>query len=379
MYAVLVNIQCLMTNCRYSTINFKKLILPKLSHLLTNAFNNNAQAVCPNILPFFSKLTPQNLQDIPIYEFYIQFFTNLKSAICSDKVVSKADASSIIKTYFECYRYLMQKLKNSSELKSEDEDLIEILLKTHLLELISSFLNSDSNWAKIIFLQTSALIAFWSDRQNESEPKCLYVRLLNEFWKNIFDMIGSNVNSRKQLNPKFLEHLNQLVYDLYVATPSLEDQKVKFQVSHDNEEVTTKNSVIAMFDQNGDGNSLSLNKCKSNTTSAVFIHKELRELVIKLVRLCLDNLRDPAYSSYIHHVRRLTKLFSSPEFYAELSSDKSGIDNTLNEFIDLMDILYGDDCEVLIDIAFEVLQEVDKDKRFEFISQMIKVNMFLLL
>ncbi|KAH8340327.1 hypothetical protein KR074_005013, partial [Drosophila pseudoananassae] len=130
----------------YASLNIRKALLPKLSSLLRNGFNRNAQAICPNLLPFLSKITPASLQDLDIYEFYQRFFDDMKLAITEkfDPPLSKSDCTVIHNAYFECLRFLFQQINNKKEKESKDEEFAIKLLETNILEPISWLLKSDS-------------------------------------------------------------------------------------------------------------------------------------------------------------------------------------------------------------------------------------------
>ncbi|KAL7734397.1 hypothetical protein ACLKA6_010729 [Drosophila palustris] len=344
----------------YAPLNIRKALLPKLSTLLSNAFNRNAQAICPNLLPFLSKITPDSLQGLDIYEFYQRFFDNLKAAIVGphDPPLSKSDTSIMHSSYFECLRFMLQQINNDAGRTELVEQFAFGLLEQQLLQPIGQLLLSENAHAKYFFQHTSALVAFW-DRQcnNESnKSSCsLYVKLLNVFWTRIFEMVTQHL-AAEDVNEQWLSHVLLLVQDLHVANPSLETQCVKFLEA--DVEVTTseKTSQPSTPSKKGDG-------------YAAFIQKELKQLVVKLVRICLDKANSSNNSArYIHQIRTLTKMFADAEFYKSLT-DMAELEATLDKFVVLLEQMNNEACEAVVEILFEMLALLEPAQRFDYIAQ----------
>ncbi|TDG45249.1 hypothetical protein AWZ03_008311 [Drosophila navojoa] len=343
----------------YSPLNIRKALLPKLSSLLRNAFNGNAQAICPNLLPFLSKINAESLQDLEVYEFYQRFFDDLKSAVVETHAppLSKMEISTIHNAYFECLRFMLQQINNNAQRTPEIEQFGYGLLEHQLLEPIGNLLHSESVHVKYFFQHTSALVAFWDRECNSKTDKSacsLYVQLLSKFWTRIFELVTQDL-AAEDVNEQLLSHVLLLVQDLHVANPSLETQSVKFAEADEETaaaEPTSQQSTPT----------------KKAHDAAAFIQKELKQLVVKLVRICLDKASSSSNSArFIRQVRTLTKMFADAEFYKSLT-EQGELRATLDKFVSILEQLKGDACESVVDIVFEVLSILDPGPRFEYIG-----------
>lgn len=341
---------------RYEAINFHQNVWPKFSSLQRNAFNRNAQAICPNILPFFSQLS-QVVTDISEYNILVkQFFDNIRDVIISDNTtlsISKQDNKIIIKTYFECMRYLIQKVYNKKEknIQAEDDTIVVKLLEENIVETIKWCLTSPNNLiAKYFFQHTSTFVAF-CDKQ--STKSTLYRSLLDKFWSLIFHIITEDLK-KEEVDELCLERVVELINDLYVANPSLEESRVKF-VEDNVEEEKVEQCATPL---------------KESHTVAAFIHKELKQLVVQLLRICLKKTLDLRTSKYMKHVRLICNMFNDKEFYAKVSDDND-LNTTLYTLVNLLKSIFLDNeaCEIVIDVIFEILQNLEKQQRFLFIER----------
>nr|NP_730427.1 listerin E3 ubiquitin protein ligase 1 [Drosophila melanogaster]Q9VW09.2 RecName: Full=E3 ubiquitin-protein ligase listerin; AltName: Full=Listerin E3 ubiquitin protein ligase 1; AltName: Full=RING-type E3 ubiquitin transferase listerin [Drosophila melanogaster]AAF49146.2 listerin E3 ubiquitin protein ligase 1 [Drosophila melanogaster] len=339
-------------------LNIRKTLLPKLSSLLQNGFNRNAQAICPNLLPFLSKVTQASLQDLDIYDFYQRFFDDMKLAVTKkfDPPLSKSDCIVIHNAYFECLRFLMQQINNNKQREQKEEEFSFSLLDNNVLEPIAWLLKSDSTHVKIFFQHSSALVAFW-DRQinNRLDNGDLYAKLLNKFWIRIFELVTQDL-SAEEVNEQLLGHVLLLVQDLHMANPSLESPSVKF-VEGPNEKIEKSEPTTPV---------------KKAQEAAAFIQKELKQLVIKLVRICLDKANKgsgsgTSSSRYIEQIRTLTKMFNDAAFYKSLTDD-GDLASALNKFVSLLGQLSCQACESVVEIVFEILPLLETGKRFEYIE-----------
>ncbi|KAH8303692.1 hypothetical protein KR018_011703 [Drosophila ironensis] len=338
-------------------INVRKALLPKLSSLLRNGFNRNAQAICPNLLPFLSKITPASLQDLDVYEFYQRFFDDLKAAVTEkfDPPLAKSDCSVMHNAYFECLRFLLQQINNKKDREAREDEFAMNMLRTNILEPISWLLKSDSAHVKNFFQHSSALVAFW-DRQinNKLDNGGLYRKLLNEFWTRIFELVTQDL-AAEEVNEQLLSHVLLLVQDLHMANPSLESPSVKF-VEQDPCEKLEKSEPTTPV--------------KKAQEQAAFIQKELKQLVVKLVRICLDKASTKGGSScrYIEQVRTLTKMFTDVEFYKSLT-ERGELRASLDKFVALLGQLKDEACESVVEILFEILPLLEPEERFEYIQK----------
>ncbi|XP_055909691.1 E3 ubiquitin-protein ligase listerin [Eupeodes corollae] len=334
----------------YKSINFKKNVQPKLSTFLRNACDGNTESVCPNLLPFLSKITQESLQDVDLNEFHKTFFSDMKEAITSAKVISKSDCSSITAAYYECIRFILQRL-NSNASTSETEPTSP--MPQHILD---EFVNNPIRWAcanqaiavKYIFLHTSALVAYWADNSSSQ----LYTKLLQGFWSSLSDEIGS-----KHLSELHVENTISLINNLFWANPPLQSHKVKFAANDEDDEDAV------------DGK----NRPKSKAAPP-YVQKELRELAVRLVRLCLANMSKQNTLQFEAQIRSITKLYRDAQFYAEISEENT-IEETLNTFAGL---LTGGSpappSEVIVEIVFEILNYLETDKKLQFINKLLQTN-----
>ncbi|EDW69877.1 E3 ubiquitin-protein ligase listerin [Drosophila virilis] len=342
----------------YSPLNIRKALLPKLSSLLRNAFNRNAHAICPNLLPFLSKITQASLQDLDIYEFYQRFFDDLKAAIVGphEPPLSKSDTSIMHNAYFECLRFILQQVNNNPQRTDAIEEFGLQLLEQQLLEPIGNLLRSESTHVKYFFQQASALVAFWDRECNNVVDKSscsLYVKLLNKFWTRIFELVTQDLGL-EDVNEQLLSHVLLLVQDLHVANPSLETQCVKFVEADEEINLGTASQQSTPTRKVHD--------------AAAFIQKELKQLVVKLVRICLDKASSSSNSArFISQVRTLTKMFTDAEFYKSLT-DQGELRATLDKFVTLLGKLNDDASESVVEILFEILSLLEPEPRFEYIA-----------
>ncbi|XP_046806997.1 E3 ubiquitin-protein ligase listerin [Lucilia cuprina] len=346
----------------HQTIDFYKNVWPKLTHLLRNAFNRNAHAICPNILPFFSQLINVTSDMQEYHNLIKQFFDNIKDVITmetptNNNNTSMQDNKMIIKTYFECLRYIIQKVYNKKDKTVEEEKTLVLqLLEENIVQPIKWFLSGeDSLLTKYFFQQTSTLVAFF-DKQ--SANCSLYQQLLEKFWCLLFTLIPEELH-KTDVSEIYLEHVIELINDMYVAKPNLEEHKVKFVEVNGEEEGENAENPIK----------------DNNHTTAAFIQKELRQLVLQLLRICFNKTVSLKTSKYIKHVRLFCNMFNDKEFFAKISEDDK-LDTTLRTLVDLLksSVLDNDACAIVVDVVFEILQNLEKQQRFEFIErELIKI------
>ncbi|XP_011292059.2 E3 ubiquitin-protein ligase listerin [Musca domestica] len=349
------------------TIDFREKVWPKFGHLLRNAFNRNAQAICPNVLPFFSQLSHVT-QDIEEYHNFIkQFFDNLKGVIVSESSqISKQDNIMIIKTYFECLRYINQKINNASKEQTSDSsntnrELLEYLLQENVMQPLMVCLSSpNSISSRYIFQNACTLVAFFDRQHTTSE---IYQLLLDKFWQSLFQITTEGLN-QPNVSELYLERVIELINDLYVANPSLEEHKVKFA---ENEKEDDENSTKSERPHTP----------KSSQVAADFRQKELKQLVLQLLRICMEKTQNLKTSKYIKNVRILCNMFNDRQFFAKLSAADESLDGALKAFIQLLSSSFMDNeaCEIVVDVIFEILQHCEKAKRFEYIDkELIKIS-----
>ncbi|KAM7355402.1 E3 ubiquitin-protein ligase listerin [Cochliomyia hominivorax] len=340
----------------HKTIDFHKNVWPKFTHLLSNAFNRNAQAICPNILPFFSQLADVTT-DINEYQTLVkQFFDNIHNVIIAENntitSISKHDNKMIIKTYFECLRYLMQKIQNKKEnLTDEEKSIVFKLQEENIVDAIKWCLNATDNLTtKYIFQHTATLVAFFDKQSATSE---LYQQLLDTFWSQLFSIIPEELK-KQDVSELYLERVIELINDLYMANPSLEEHKVKF--------IEDATEAIEQSERPPTP--------KEPHTTAAFIQKELKQLVLQLMRICLNKTMTLKCSKYIKHVRLLCNMFNDKEFFAKVSEDEK-LETTLRTLVEILKSSFLDNeaCEIVVDVIFDILQKLDKQQRFEFIER----------
>ncbi|XP_073835872.1 E3 ubiquitin-protein ligase listerin-like isoform X2 [Musca autumnalis] len=346
------------------TIDFREKVWPKFSHLLRNAFNRNAQAICPNILPFFSQLSHVTQDTAEYHNFIKQFFDNLKSIILSESgQISKQDNIIIIKTYFECLRYINQKIHNASKdsVTQENRELVEHLLQENVMEPLQQCLSSTNSVAtRYVFQNACTLVAFF-DRQHTTSQ--IYQQLLDKFWLLLFNMTTEGLNA-SDVSELYLERVIELINDLYVANPSLEEHKVKFVESENVEETNSSSSTLERP-----------RTPKSTQVAADFRQKELKQLVLQLLRICIQKTQTLKSSKYIKNVRLLCNMFNDRDFFTKLS-EKETLEAALMTFVGLLSSSFLDNeaCEIVVDVIFEILQHLEKAERFGYIDrELIKI------
>ncbi|XP_030373651.1 E3 ubiquitin-protein ligase listerin [Scaptodrosophila lebanonensis] len=341
----------------YTPLNIRKALLPKLSSLLRNAFNHNAQAICPNLLPFLSKITDASLQDVDLYEFYIRFFSDMKLAITEkfNPPLSKSECAVINNAYFECLRFCMQQINNNADRTTELDVFAHKLLQQQLLEPIALLLHNENGHLKFFFQHSSALMAFW-DRQcvNDVDRDSLYAQLLNKFWTKVFQLVTEELET-DVIDEDLLSHVLLLLQELYVANPSLETQSVKFVEASKEERSQIDPAESSKVTKKGNG-------------SASFIQKELKQLVGKLVRICLDKASAQKSSRFVRELRTLTKMFTDVSFFESLT-DQGDLHATLDKFVALLSQPNDEYCDSLVDIVFEILALQQPLDRLDYIAQ----------
>lgn len=356
--------------CRPETIDFRKTVWPKFCSLLRNAFNRNAQAICPNILPFFSQLSHVTDNTAEYQDFVKQFFDNLKILIENEQAIniSKQDSNIIIKTYFECLRYLMQKINNASKdggVTSDDIEFAVTILEKNLMSTLKWCLSSTNGViTRYFFQQSSTLVAFFDKQQSNAQ---LYPKLLDTFWSSLFNVTLEDLK-QQDVQELYVERVIGLINDLYVANPCLEEHKVKFI------EPCTDNNINEN-DEKDKAHARPVTPKEAHTTAA-FRQKELKQLVLQLLRICLQKTLTLKTSKYAKHVRLLCNMFNDKEFFAKLSENNT-LEGTLTIFTDLLNACFMNDdaCEIVMDVIFEILQQMEKKTRFEFIEQtLLKVR-----
>lgn len=259
---------------------------------------------------------------------------------------------------------MLQQINNNAQRKEQVEQFAFGLLEQQLLEPIGFLLRSESAHVKYFFQHSSALVAFWDRQCNNATDKTsytLYVKLLNKFWTRIFELVTQDL-AVEDVNEQLLSHVILLVQDLHVANPSLETQSVKFV------EEEEKKSTCEMSSQHS-------TPTRKAHDAAAFIQKELKQLVVKLVRICLEKANNSSKSArYISQVRTLTKMFTDAEFYKSLT-DLGKLHATLDKFVALLGQLSDDACESVVDILFEILALLEPAQRFEYIANtLLKVS-----
>lgn len=281
-----------------------------------------------------------------------------------DPPLSKSDCTVVHNTYFECLRFLLQQINNSKERQPREEKFAEALLQNNVLGPIGWLLKSESAHVKNFFQHSSALVAFW-DRQinNGLDNGGLYAKLLNQFWTRIFELVTQDL-AVEEVNEQLLSHVLLLVHDLHMANPSLESPSVKF-VEELDEKVAKSEPTTPV---------------KKAQEAAAFIQKELKQLVVKLVRICLDKASGSggsASSRYVDQVRTLTKMFTDAEFYQSLT-DLGDLRGALDKFVSLLNSVNDGACESIVEIIFEILLLLEPVQRFEYIEKtLLKVSKYL--
>uniref|UniRef100_A0A1I8NVG8 E3 ubiquitin-protein ligase listerin n=1 Tax=Stomoxys calcitrans TaxID=35570 RepID=A0A1I8NVG8_STOCA len=352
------------------TIDFREKVWPKFSSLLRNAFNRNAQAICPNILPFFSQLSQVTTDRTEYHQMVRQFFDNLKGVLVSEtNNISKQDTIIIIKTYFECLRYINQKIINASKVQPspEENELVLQLLQDNVMQPLKWCLTSTNGLAtRYIFQNASTLVAFF-DKQHTDCP--VYQQLLDKFWQSLFNITTEDLN-QPDVGELYLERIIELINDLYVANPNLEEHRVKFATLVAEDKETKDNGV--------DDNQPLLERPrtpKEQLTAAAFRQKELKQLVLQLLRKCIKKTETLNTSRYIKHVRLLCNMFNDKDFFIKLTESNT-LESSLTTFVNLLSTSFLDNeaCEIVVDVVFEILHLVEKSQRFEYIDkQLMKI------
>lgn len=301
--------------------------------------------------------------DITEYHDMIkQFFDNIRDVITMEENqtstpnnISKQDNIMIIKTYFECLRYLIQKFNNKNQdIPEADKVIAQKLLQENVIQPIKWCLSSTNGLKpKYFFQHSSTLVAFF-DKQ--SGLSLLYQQLLDTFWSLLFNLTTDDLQ-QQDVSELYLERVIELINDLYVSNPSLEEHKVKF------------------LEENVDKPEPTLIP-KEPHVSAAFIQKELKQLVLQLLRICLKKTLTMKTSKYIKHVRLLCNMFNDKEFFVKLSEDES-LTTTLLTFVNLLKMSFLDNeaSETVVDVVFEILNNLEKQQRFEFIEkELLKVS-----
>ncbi|XP_075159606.1 E3 ubiquitin-protein ligase listerin [Haematobia irritans] len=339
------------------TIDFREKIWPKFSSLLRNAFNRNAKAICPNILPFFSQFSQATTDRSEYHQYIRQFFDLLKTCIVSEtNNLSKQDCIIIIKTYIECLRYFNQKISNASktEILPEDNELVLHLLQENIMQPLKWCLTSTNGvTARYLYQNISTLIAFF-DKQHEDS--LIYQKLLETFWQSLFTITTEDLKQH-DVSELYLERIIELINDLYVANPNLEEHKVKF-------------AEVLEDDGNNAGTPEFPRKPKDNLNAAAFRQKELKQLVLQLLRMCIEKTELLKTSKYIKHIRLLCNMFNNKDFLVKITENES-LESSLMAFVKLLitSFLDNEACEIVVDVIFEILNNMEKVQRFEYIDK----------
>ncbi|XP_057307534.1 E3 ubiquitin-protein ligase listerin-like [Hydractinia symbiolongicarpus] len=144
---------CLTTfkNC-WDHVNSRKAVLPKLWKLLKNCGYGNINTVYPNLLPFLSNIPTQVIGDGT--GFYEEFFNNFfEGLFLKQDVLTASDTNIIMKSYMECYKYLL--LTHAC-----NKELVEYLIATQLQTVLTATFCGSSKrqmWYGALFKELKGL------------------------------------------------------------------------------------------------------------------------------------------------------------------------------------------------------------------------------
>lgn len=240
------------------------------------------------------------------------------------------------------------------------------ILQDNVMQPLKWCLNSTSAiTSRYMFQNASTLVAFF-DRQHTNSK--MYQQLLHKFWTTLFTITTEDLN-QQDVSELYLERVIELIGDLYAANPTLEEHKVKF-VEQNKE--TSKSAT----DDDESNTQERPRTPKEPQNAAAFRQKELKQLVLQLLRNCIKKTLTLKSSKYIKHIRLLCNMFNDIDFFSKLSENDS-LETTLMTFVNLLksSFLNNEACETVVDVIFEILQHLDKTKRFEYIDkQLMKVR-----
>ncbi|XP_055373433.1 E3 ubiquitin-protein ligase listerin [Condylostylus longicornis] len=336
----------------HEQITFKKVIQPKFATIFKAISNGGASCIARNFLPFLCKLSENSVKDLRLYEFYIEFFDNVKSTIqlssnLTNVNISKADVISLVIAYFECLRFVFKKISNDVKENIALNQVYQEYLQKYVIDFLKWNLEIENQMNKHIYKHCSALIAYWS---SNSQTQC-YSELLSLFWSSLLSVITNSI-SVNNLSEISVKNIVELIKNLYSASPALHDSKVKFG-DNSKENVTKKDSDTKI-------------KCSK------YVSKDLKEIVIKIVKIYLENTTKNETCKYACQLKTLCQMFGDIDFYKRLSSDANLL-TTITRIINIISDseIISDD---LLDVLFGILHLLNESEKTEQLKILVKIR-----
>ncbi|XP_054731911.1 E3 ubiquitin-protein ligase listerin [Anastrepha obliqua] len=321
----------------YKHVSFIKVIQPKLSCLLHNKFFNNFEIICPNMLPFYSAVVNSYSHEFDWHIFLEKLLMDLKSVFCSETLrANAADFNAIFDAYYDCWKFILNKLNNTEKEEEQKNIYMLKLLHTNIIQPTEWFLTAKKNLGANSFF--SITVKMFLDCQKENQIKdndFLYIYILREFWTSIFQLITTLIYEN--------EHYPELIIELIPNLLRLNEENVNTKLS----------------------------SCFISGDPAYFTNQtnedRLRGIALQLIQYCLKRIDGNECQRCLKHVQSLIDMFPDIEFYKNIAN-KGDVNESINIFVDLISVVGK---EVYLDIAqiiFKMLRFLNADQQFIFVE-----------
>lgn len=356
---------------RYEFVDFHKSVWPKVITLLRKKFNRNADLICPKFLTFITnivqcvKLFPDTLfYNNWVKNFFCEYLLVLKIEDSEVKYVRDDDLIVILKTYFDCLRFFIQRtihnvsidlndlihnnynlnLDNLTEVGIDDNLLFRILFEKHLLTTLKwLFSHSNDQLAITGFDQISYMIAFYFKHCNNVP---LYSKLLNLILNDVKnymeDIFTVNVNQYPAIEIKRLTQFIKVMYTTFDINSNYSDM------------------CDSLTDNSGESKDIDTNqridKSKIKESTEIYFC-DLKNITIQLLRFCINNGKNCDQIYCMENVCALTNLFKDKCIYANLT-DKGNLVDTFDcllYFLKNKKAVDEKQIDLLIELIFVVL------------------------
>lgn len=328
---------------RAEFINMEKALLPKLWKVIKSGGNGNAAVIFPHLLPLLAKLNKEALGD-KLQSFYTDYFKNINMGLIARSTSqSRSDISAIATAYFECLQYVIIQLQRAELLEADElREYCTVLVQEHLVDVVSWCLMNDTNCAKYIFTQISALLNYWTQNQTENP---LYIHLLAHFWNEVYLILEKSLENTERLERTLNLHF-ELVQCLRSGgqTGRAKTMKVKFTTETDEVDSVLPKIQNKLVDFN--------------------------ELAYRLCSIYMKRTRESICPIFINNLENLFKSFGNEEFFKRLAGGESIF--KLYDKLSVWLLIAQLRQENVVDIILQLYQYLNANEKSQLLNKLVK-------
>lgn len=279
------------------------------------------------MLPFIANFDKKNFKNNDLEDFQLKFFSSFKISITSSAV--KNECAAMTSAYFECLKYMFKKFAGNKITEKQ----ATFYLNEFVIELIQWSLTTNTAFSTYIFLNTSAMITYFTDCQKSG----FYSDLLNFFWCDLLNTFTKKVQD-DELSDGYVSSAAKFINQLYLSNYNLLNDYEKYYKSKG-----VKNSKPDCVQRN------------------------IKRLSVLLVRSLIQRIEHTKSITWLTTIREITNNFHDLNFYSSISKENT-ITETLNIFTKFVDGTLFEPSDIAFDIIFEILSLLETDQRVDFVN-----------